>query len=323
MRYIFFALAFVALACSKAKPPTEPEVSVVTKAAPAPAPEPEAPPTPKAGPPAALAPESTPTVTLLDAGKPPLQALRRSFKKGQKETMSFEVGETITMKGGSGTWDTLFTPLVLLQSIDVETVAVSKDGVADVTLEVRDAKELEGSVAKPNTKQMNPTGVTGRYKINTEGVVTELTLDPPPKSLKVQKSFLDSLRSKLRSIAPPFPKEPVGIGAKWTVAAEVNEFLAHMQEQVTVELVERTDSEIVLRFEIKSTGAIHHDFTPPQDVTVDIKAHGEATLDPSKVVPSSSELAQQIVQTATIEGADAPDAPTVQTLTYTVKVQSK
>jgi hypothetical protein len=319
MRYLFFALAFVALACSKADPPTEPEAPIDTEAAPAAEAEPDAPPTPKAAP-APPAPETAPTVTLLDAGKPPLQELRRTFKKGHKETMSFAVGETVRMKGGG--WDHLNTSLVLDQSIDIETVAVSEDGVANVTLEVREAKELEKSVRKPNTKQMNTTGVTGSYKINTEGVITELTLDPPPHSRTVAKPFLDSMRSKLRWMAPPFPKEPVGVGAKWTVAAEVNEFVTRMKEEVTVELVKRTGSEIVLSFEVKSTGVKHHDWTPPQDVAVDVETRGQAKLNPNKVLPRSSKLAQQIVQAATILGPDAPEAAT-QTLTYEVKIRSK
>jgi len=318
MRYTFLALLLVGLACSRADPPTEPEAPI--EAAPAAEAEPDAPPTPKAAP-AAPAPETTPTVTLLDAGKPPLQRLRRTFKTGQKETMSFGVGETITMKGGG--WDTLHTPLVLVQSIDLETVAVSKDGVADVTLKVRGAKELEGSVEKPNTKQMDPTGVTGSFKINTEGVITELNLEPPPNNRKVLKPFLDSMRSKLRWMAPPFPKEPVGVGAKWTVAAEVNEFMTLMKQEVTVELVERAGSEIVVSFEVKSTGNKHHAFAnQPQDIAINVETSGQAKLDPNKVAPRSSKLAQEIIQAATLVGADAPEGAT-QTLTYEVKVRSK
>lgn len=323
MRIIFVALLLVCSACSKTQPTSETDTE--SEAAPAAAPETpeaEAPAAPKAPPTAPEPePETIPIVKLTDAGKAPLEALRRTFEKGQKETMSLEVGEVIAMKGGG--WDMLRTPLALDQTIDLETVAVSKDGVAEVTLTVREAKEVEGSVEAPNTRQMNPTGVTGRFKIDAQGVMTELALDPPPNNPKIQKPFLDSMRSKLRWMAPPFPKEPVGVGAKWTVTTEVNEFLTRLQEKATVELVERTGSEIVLRFEVESTGTRHHDFTPPQDITVDVQVDGQAEVDPSKVVPSSSKLNQQVVQNATILGPDAPDEPTVQTLSYEVKVLRK
>ncbi|MGB5810231.1 MAG: hypothetical protein WBG86_06855 [Polyangiales bacterium] len=323
MRYILCSLVFVALACSKAEPPAEPEAPSTAEAAPAadaaPDAAPDSPATPKKAPPP---PETAPSVTLLDAGKPPLQELRRTFKKGQKETMSFAVGETVSMKGGG--WKILHTSLVMAQTIDLETVAVSKDGVADVKLEVRGAKEVPDSVPEPTTKQMDPTGVTGSYKINTEGVITEVDLNPPPKSLTVAKPFLTTMRTKLRWMAPPFPKEPVGIGAKWTVTVEVNEYLTRIKEEATVELVERTDSEIVLKFEVEGGGTIHHAFEKqPQDVVVEAEGSGQATLNPKNVVPSSSKLAQKLVQTATLVGADVPDGPTVQTLTYDVKIRSK
>lgn len=320
MRYTFFVLLVVSLACSKAEPKSEAEPD--TAAAPATAPEAEAPPAPEA--PSASPepePETKPLVTLVTAGKPPLKELRRTFAAGDKETMSFRVDETITMKGPE--WDTRSTPLARVQTIDIEIASVSDDGVAEVTLRVRETEEVAGSVKEPNTKQMDTSGVTGRYKINTEGVMTELGLEPPPNDFRVQKSFLGSMRSKLRMMAPAFPKEPVGVGAKWTVTTEVNEFLTRLHEEVTVELVKRTDSEIVLRFEVKSAGSRHHDFKPPQDVTVDVETRGRAKLRLNELVPRSSKLEQQIVQTATLLGPDAPDEPVIQTLTHTVKIRAK
>jgi len=318
MRFSFVALLVVALACSKSEP--KGDTPSETGATPAAVAEAEAPPAQKA-PPAAPAPspETAPVVTLVEAGKPPLRKLRRSFKAGQKETMSLEAGERIRMKGGG--WNVEHITLALLQTIDVETKAVSKNGVADVTLTIVDAKEVEGSVEKPTTKQMNPTGVTGSYKINTLGVVTDLNLVPPPDNPKVQKTFLDSARNKLRWMAPPFPNEPVGVGANWKVVTEVNEFLTRMTEEATVELVERTDSGIVLRFEVKSTGVKEHDFTPPQTITIDLETGGRAKIAPAKVVPRSSSLEQKNVQTASIEGM--PEKGVIQTLELTTAIESK
>ena len=322
MRITFFAILLFSLGCSKTEPASETETqseAAPALAATAEAPAAEAPPTPKS-PPAtpALPPETKPVVKLLTAGEPPLEALRRTFKAGQKETMTLEVGEVITMKGGG--WDALSTPLALRQTIEIETASVSDDGTAEVTLRVVGAEEVEGTSEKPNTKQMNPTGVTGRYQIDARGVMTGLDLEPPPNNLSVAKPFLDSMRSKLRAMAPPFPEEPVGVGAKWTVRSEVNEFITHLSEEVTVELVKATGSELVLRFEVSSKGTRHHDFTPPQDIAVDVQSSGKATLQLDALVPASSELSQQIVQTATIEGVDEK---VVQTLKHTVKIRAK
>jgi len=331
MRYIFVALLVVALACEKAEPPTEPAAPGDTGDTPAAVAEADAPPpTPKAPATPEPAPETAPVVTLVEAGKPPLQALRRTFKTGQKETMSLEVGETITMKGGG--WDHAYFTLPMLQTIDIETKGVA-DGVAEVSLNVREAKELEGDRKTRITHQMNPTGVTGSYKVSARGIVTELNLDPPPDNRKVQKVFLDSMRGKVRWMAPPFPKEPVGVGAKWTVASEVNEFLTRMKEEVTVELVERTDSEIVLSFEVTGEGLKKHpNFKPPQEVAIDGQIRGRATIRQDQVVPRSSKLEQKVVQTQRPTSADKPSEPdtpddadgaVVQTVTHTAEIRGR
>lgn len=325
MRITFIAILLLSLACSKSEAPAETNAEPATaEAAPTEAPPAEgaaaeAAPAPKA-PPATpeLPPETKPVVKLLAAGEPPLKELRRTFDKGDKETMTLEVGEVITMKGGG--WDALSRPLALRQTIELETASVSKDGTAEVTLRVVGAEEVEGTSEKPNTKQMNPTGVTGRYQIDARGVMTELSLEPTPNNPSVQKPFLDSMRSKLRSMAPAFPEEPVGVGAKWTVSSEVNEFITHLSEEVTVELIKSTGSEVVLRFTVASKGDRHHDFKPPQDITVEVKTSGEAKLDLGKVAPVSSDLKQEVVQTATIEGVEEK---VVQKLDHTVKVRSQ
>ena len=83
--------------------------------------------------------------------------------------MAFEVGQTASMKGSG--WDRDVRMLALLESIGIETVTVSHDRMAAVTLEVREVKELPNTAENANSRQMDTTGVTGSYRINTEGVI--------------------------------------------------------------------------------------------------------------------------------------------------------
>jgi len=234
--------------------------------------------------------------------------------------MSFAVGEIISMKGGG--WDSLHTSLVLDQSIDTETVAVSEDGVADVTLEVREAKELETKDA--NSKPVEGAkGATGTYRVDSTGVVQNLVLVPPPDST-FKASDLDALKSLLRLNIFPVPTEAIGIGAKSTVTQVVNEHQLQMNEQMAIELVKRTGSQLVLRVEIEGRGS-RDTIVGDQHQTLGLDSHTKllAKLSPTKLVPRSLELENQTVQTVKPEGVDDPKEQLRITIDRTVEMRSK
>jgi hypothetical protein len=325
MRFLTLVLALVLAACSKGETKT-PDSPPAAAPEPAEAPATQAPPAQAAtdsakSKTAELAPETMPEVTLKEAGAPPLEPLRRSFAKGQKETMTLQVGEVIDMNGGG--WERHLTPLDIRQTVELETKSVSKDGVASVALVVQSSERIEGTSDDPNTKQMDPTGVTGTYMLDSRGRVSEMNLEPPGNDPRIQKPFLDSMRSKLRTMAPPFPEEPVGVGAKWTVVTEVNEFLTHLREEIEVELVAREAGLAVLKYSVNTKGKRHHDWTPPQDIAVEVTATGEARVRSKKLAPGLTKAEQRITQTATILGDGAPEEPVVQTLAHTVEIRGK
>jgi len=309
MRYTILALSLLALACSTSEAPPEAAAPAAKTQAPA-----EAPPAAKRAPPP---PEGPPRIALIDAGKPPLEPIRRQVKPGAKEVLEMKIEQSIGMKGGG--WDAKYEPLAIVQMIDVHSKAVAESGVAELTLEVREVKVLEKSGAKPSARQLDTTGVTGRFTLDPQGVVSGLTLSPPPDSTTVKPQYLDALRSYLRWLAPPFPEEPIGVGAKWSVTGVANENQTQMQEQVVVELLERTKSKLVLGYEIKSTGTVYHDFARPQSIAIESEAHAKVTLQPNELVPRSSVQQIKTVNTVTQVGVDeAPDGKLVQTMEFTV-----
>ncbi len=328
MRLILLLLCLFVFGCSKAEAPGEAD-TVADPAADteAEAEAADAAATPKAPPAEAeLDPEPAPTVTLVSAGKAPLRELRRSFAEGGKQAMSVHVSETIAMDGGG--WDSLYSPRDVVQVIDLETKSVSDDGIAEVELAVRKVTELKKSVAKPNAKQLDTTGVTGSYQIDAQGIVTELTVEPPPledqqnRAKKVHKPFLDSMRAHLRWMVPPFPEEPVGVGATWTVVTGVNEMQTRITEEATVKLVKRTKDGVVLRVEAKGSGFVKHDFAEkPQEITYTINTDVVSKIGLGDLVPRSSVIKTKILQAANVLGVDGPEGQLDATTKRTVKIK--
>ena len=250
--------------------------------------------------------EQAPVIQLMAVGTPPLKTFRRSFEAGSKEVLEMETRESVFMKGGG--LDTQHLPLGIAQTIDVETRAVSPDGVAEVAFEVRAVDVVETSVASPGAQLMDTTGVTGTYNVNSLGVVSNLELRPAPGARRPE--YIGALRSELRWMAPPFPEEAIGVGAKWTVSGVINERRTQMNERAEVELVEVTESGVVLRFDVESAGTREPQSSRgPQTTGLDVSVHGQASLDPNRLAPSVSTLDMKMVQRVMVVGADKPAVP--------------
>jgi hypothetical protein len=249
---------------------------------------------------------------------------------GAKHVLETTITETIKMKGGG--WDSDYQPIPTVQTTAVETKAVSADGTAEVALEVLKDEEVKEGTTE-DTHMMDITGVTGTFMIDSAGEIAEIDFIVPSPPLVAQvgkrrtprKQFLGMVSTSLRLMWPPLPEEPIGVGAKWTVTRVVPESRTLMREVMTVELVERTESEAVLRFEFESTGNRHHDFREnSQDVAITAEGKGQVTFARNELVPRSADLEHQSLSIVTIVGAEEkPDGTLHQTVGRTVKVRRK
>jgi len=287
MRYTVLALCLVALACSKKESPSK---ATEDKEFPSKAAE--------------LAQASSPTIELVTAGKPPLQAIRRAFEEGAKVVLERKDEHTIEMKGGS--LDQRYAPSGVIQTIALETEAVSADGTAEVALRVQKSEKMVEEEDPSEARPIDATGLIGSYRIDPQGVISGLTLTPPPSSRKSPQAF-DAMKNQFRWAAPPFPEEPIGVGAKWTVTQVVDDFHTQMEERIEVELVQRTDSNVVLKFDIKGTGSRIEKFPKStHSVRVAIDVRGQTELDPSSLFPLSSTQEVKHVSMVTITEPEPP-----------------
>ena len=186
MRYTIVLLVFITLACSKNAPSeaaseTETPAEASDNASPAPKAEPEKAALPLTGP---------PTVTLLTAGKPPLQPLRWQFREGAKEVLETSINQVFEMKGGG--WDHRSVPTPIAQTIDFTTKSVSADGTAEVDLFIREVTELDSQEAD-SPAIIGGKAATGTYKVDSTAVIQDLVLVPSAESKYKQLAVLESL----------------------------------------------------------------------------------------------------------------------------------
>jgi hypothetical protein len=312
MRYAIALLVFITLACSKQESPTEGATETVGETESSAGPDSAA----KAARDEAQEPAlGPPTVTLVTAGKLPLRKIRWQFQEGAKEVLNTTINQVFEMKG-SGV-DTQSAPAGIKQTIEFTTKGVSATGTADVEVLIREVEEL-GTSESDSPAIIGGKGATGTYKVDSTGAIQSLELEAAPDA---KYKTLDVIKNLLRRTLFPFPKEPIGAGAKWTVTQALDQFGTPANEVTNAELLELDESELVVRLEIKGTGS--RPGAPGQTVTLEMDTQILARLSPSKLVPLSSELESQTVETVKAAGVDGEMGELTVRTNRTVKMQGK
>jgi hypothetical protein len=179
---------------------------------------------------------------------------------------------------------------------------------------------------------MDTTGVTGSFKIDAQGSIAEIAFVPPsepaPRTGKrgiPRKPYFGMMSTSFRLMWPPLPEEPIGVGAKWRVTRRVPVFQTTMTEVLNVELVERTASEAVFRFDLKGTGHRRLDFPQSsQEVELRVDGQGEVTIDRNDFMPRSVALKHTTLNVVTlVDAPKPPDGNLHQTVSRSVKASRK
>jgi hypothetical protein len=101
------------------------------------------------------------------------------------------------------------------------------------------------------------------------------------------------LKWALRQIAPPFPEEPIGLGAKWTIDRTVEQDGVHAQEVVSCE-VTRVEKELVtVKTDLRQRAAPQRFRTPGSHTETQLtefsaEGGGEITWDLTSLIPRSA-----------------------------------
>jgi hypothetical protein len=212
------------VACGGSKPnqknlaPLPPDKPVEEAKAPEPKPEP-APEPPKPLPPLEVKVEiPSTTVKLVAGGKGKKAPLRYTAKAGTKQDIEMVMSFAQIASVGTESQPTI-VPTIILKG-QAETKAVDAEGKADYALAVSatDAREEAGTTAVMPIDQFKAmigsfTSLVISGNVGADGMSKE-TVMRIEKPDKFSAGAVDLVRATLPTW-PVFPKEPVGVGAKW------------------------------------------------------------------------------------------------------------
>lgn len=242
---------------SPAKPPVEPvaEAKPAEPAAPAKPAEPPAPPPPQ--PLDLKLPASKPTVKLVDPGRGKRTALKLAPKQGDKQAIELALDFTTKQTNPDGTpGQDQIAPTIVLAG-DAEVKDVTGEGAANVTWTVAsaDARDVTGELRKaeevrPALQAFKGLQVTSAIASNgdSEAAIHLDNMDP---------NLIDVLKVLVLSYPtfPSLPKEPIGVGAKWTATLDTSMMDAvSLTETTTYELKEHKGSTWTIKTTTKVAG---------------------------------------------------------------------
>lgn len=159
---------------------------------------------------------------LEDAGAQPRQPLVLALTAGStaRVAMVTKLGIQLTVDGQTVPAETTpGTRVVMTQRVD----RVDSDGTAHVTVtfgswSVVSTAGVDPAVVRAVRKSLAQMGtVQGTGSLNPQGEAGPLKLDTSGVTDPTVRSMMDSIASQAGELSAPFPKEPVGVGARWTV----------------------------------------------------------------------------------------------------------
>ena len=194
-------------------------------------------------PPAAQGPAR---VRLIDPGKEPRETLRYTWRAGQHERLTMELRTAAaTESAGTATPEIALPPVRIGVAIDPRSVSPGGE-LAYAWRVVSTQVTAAAGAAEPMADGMRAEvgaveHLAGTATVNALGLTTSLFVDPaslPEAGTGGSGQMIEQVRQTLHDLAPPFPDEPVGRGARWEKLSRLSSKDARLSQTDSFTLLE-------------------------------------------------------------------------------------
>ncbi|MBK6940352.1 MAG: hypothetical protein IPH13_09125, partial [Planctomycetes bacterium] len=212
----------------------------------------------------------------------------------------------------------------------VELVERTRDA-SRTRFAVSSAKLDDSSLGDPSTRHMleqelktgSVTGLGGFLTTADGGMTRRTTSNLPDKVSSILRNVQNQMRQSLEQNVVPMPREPIGVGARWTTTRGFDFSGIELRELATWTLTARTESTWSVHGEFEYTALAAAVKLPgmPDDAKLTLrelrgKGSGDYDLDPSLPLPRSSS-----VQATLDLKADAPMKDKVEPIDATITMR--
>ncbi len=240
-------------------------------------------------------------VKLLDAGKAPHSKLRFRVKKGQTEKLTMTTETAIKVKVDGKAAPTSKLPVMVMgMSMTVTDTKANGDIRYKFNLDSAAVKSKAGippdALKKIEQVLGKLKGLGGRSLVSSRGVQKESKFIVPANIDPQTKQLMQGMEQGLNQVLAPFPKEAVGVGARWRHSSTIKQGGIKLHHKATYELLELDPKtgRLALKVVVKQK-APKQKVASPLGVTLDLlslssKGSGTSKLRLDRLAPSQSNV---------------------------------
>ena len=246
------------------------------------------------------APAEMATVKLLSAGAEPREKLRYKFKAGAGETLTSELRSTVHIEApGMQEPDMGGPPIKMVSAVDLKTVSPEGDLRYEyhlTSLGLGDSAGLPPQAMAQAKQELSAlVGLGGYVVITSRGLTKDARLQAPAQASTQVLQLLEQYQQTLRAIAPAFPDEAVGKGAKWVKTATVLTAEQKATQDETYTLTDLTGDQGTLDIAVAQSSPAQALGGLPPGMNARLESakasgKGASTFDVNRLVPSSQQV---------------------------------
>lgn len=265
-------------------------------------------------------PSEAAVVKLLDAGKPPRIKLRYHFVVGHVERVALTTSMSLSLGVGDETLPVPTVPGVELD-VQIRVLGITPDGAARRAFDIDRAKVLDEPGVSPSARREVEDALQGFDKLSghdemtPQGLVRDTSFDARTVADPRVKQLTQSTRSAFGDMSAPFPREAVGVGARWQVQSHVVEQGMHMLQTATYELTRlrgKTGSMRVTLAQTAPRGALHPPGLPKHAraelLSMDARGGGQLEFNLVRMVPDGHLGTEMKVKARVEQGGQSEDS---------------
>ena len=228
-------------------------------------------------------------IRIISTGSGPKRTLRFDVKTGQQQAMTMRLRMRMAARADGRT----IPSQSVSESIGMEATImhVSPNGDITANITVTDAGVL--------AEELN--GFSGSMTMSNRGVVKRVNFAPDGGTDPTAQQFLQQFEQSMKHAAPPFPEQPVGVGAKWEHHSSLEVMGISVEQVATMEVLAIKGDRIKLRVSVEQEADgddVEFPGLPPgAEISLDrlqSRGTGEMLVDLKSLVPVKSSMKMTI-----------------------------
>lgn len=244
-------------------------------------------------------------IKLLNQGSEPRRALRWSRGPGRNEHLKIRVDTELDMRVAM--LNAKQAPRSVTFELSVRTNGAVREGTVVFYFIVDEAIVHHAASVPAKTRNDREEamvairGLQGSYRVDTLGAVQEVLMNLPADASQELWNLATDLKWALRQLAVPFPVEPIGAGATWTVGLSVEQDGVEANEVSTLVLTELQPQLVTIKWDVQQSGAPQKFRNPGSPTEVELtelvgEGAGVIKWNPTQLLPHSATMTSNVTK---------------------------